>query len=143
MFAQHALSDLGFMSGCWEGSFGSGERQGVIEERYTSPSINIMLGTTRYLREGAAVQFEFTLIEAGEGGVAMTPYPRGNRSEHSFRLTTVDGRRAVFEAPEHDFPKRIIYDGGVEGMLSATIDGGEGSAQGSTWRMSSVKCSAR
>ncbi len=138
--AQHSMSAVAFMTGCWEGPFGSGERQGVIEERYTTPSANVLLGTTRYLRDGRAVQFEFTLLEVADGVLVMTPYPRGARSEHSFALTEVAGQRAVFEAPEHDFPKRIIYDGSVEGALTASIDGGEGSTESATWSMKRVPC---
>ena len=35
-------------------------------------------------------------------------------------------REAVFENPEHDFPKRIIYRKNSAGGLSAIVDGGEG-----------------
>ena len=33
---------------------------------------------------------------------------------------------AVFENPQHDFPKRIIYRKGEADSLTASVDGGEG-----------------
>ncbi|NNM04550.1 MAG: hypothetical protein HKO65_05555 [Gemmatimonadetes bacterium] len=139
-----SLADLAFMSGCWNGSFQSHDGEGVIEEHYTSPSENVILGTTRYLLDGRAVQFELTTLRAGEDGViTMLPYPGGERSPDGFRLTRVirtgEAVEAVFEAPEHDFPKRVIYRGDGDELV-ARIDGGEGSDQASTWEMRPVAC---
>lgn len=138
--AAQTLSDLAFMAGCWEGQAGGGT---VIEEHYTTPSSNLMLGTTRYLRDGATRQFEFTRITAGRDGVVLLPFPGGTASADPFRLTTVEADRAVFEAPEHDFPKRIIYRRDADGSLVARIDGGEGSDQASEWRMDAAPCHRR
>lgn len=41
------LHDLAFMTGHWNGAFQGRNGEGVIEEQYTSPSDNVMLGTTR------------------------------------------------------------------------------------------------
>jgi hypothetical protein len=132
------IQDLAFMSGCWEGSFQSRNGgTGVIEEQYTTPSDNVMLGTTRYLLDGRAVMFELATILRGDSGVVLTPYPRGRASEHGFRLTSADGASAMFEAPEHDFPKRISYR--LQGdTLVARIDDGSDTGQAQTWRM--VRC---
>lgn len=138
--AQTSLHDLSFMTGCWQGpADGAGM---VIEERYTAPSDNVMLGTTRYLKDGGTVQFEFTLLR-DEDGIAMFPYPGGRQSDIAFRLTHVaaaaDGTvRAMFEAPEHDFPKRIMYTGNTV-YLEANIDGGEGT-NSKRWRMTRTAC---
>lgn len=130
------LEAVAFMSGCWEGTFQSRKGAGVIEERYTDPSENVMLGTTRYMVDGRTTQFELTVIRlSDDGGVLLTPYPGGERSEHSFRMTETGSGRAVFEAPEHDFPKRIIYERAGDDGLRATIDdGGEGS-NAASWEM--------
>jgi hypothetical protein len=141
--ASPSLSDLGFMSGCWEGPFGNG---GIIEERYTSPSDNVMLGTTRYLRGSRAVQFELTILRADEeGGVTLHPHPGGTPSDHRFRLVSVTGGEtpsAVFHAPENDFPQRIVYSRapGTPAVLLARIDNGEASAQVQEWRMTAAPC---
>ncbi|HLS47992.1 MAG TPA: hypothetical protein VK012_05695 [Gemmatimonadales bacterium] len=47
---------------------------------------------------------------------------------------------ALFEAPEHDFPRRIRYTRGTDGALTALIDGGEGSDRVQEWRMKPMSC---
>jgi hypothetical protein len=45
--------------------------------------------------------------------------------------------RAVFENPEHDFPKRIIYRLTPDGSLNARVEGiekGRATAEEWTWR---------
>ncbi len=133
------LEDLGFLAGCWRGTFGGGS--GTIEEFYTSPSANLILGTTRYLRDGRAFQYEFTRIETNEGGVVMTPYPGGSPSEDPFRLTSVGDDVAVFEAPEHDYRKRIIYRANPDGSRTARIDGGMTDSGAQEWQLLPVDCS--
>ncbi|MFN2432365.1 MAG: DUF6265 family protein [Gemmatimonadota bacterium] len=140
--APAGLRQLGFMAGCWEGLFEVAGQAGVIEEHYTSPSTNLMLGTTRYLVEGAATGFEFSRIERTGTEIVLTPYPRGVASAHGFRLTQAGDDEAVFEAPRHDFPKRIHYRREPGGALVARIDGGQGSEKSAEWRMTPAACSA-
>jgi hypothetical protein len=136
------IEDLRFMSGCWHGTFESEKGAGTIEEHYTDPASNLMLGTTRYLRGGEAVEFEFSAIRRDDRGVWLTPYPGGVASPDAFRLTSVEGGRAVFEAPEHDYPKRILYRRDADGTLNARIDAGADDPAGSEWRMTPAPCAA-
>ena len=137
--AQHTdLSGLGFLTGCWAGPFAGGA--GTMEEFYTSPSSNLMLGTTRYLREGQTVQFEFTKIELRDGDIVLTPFPGGVPSADEFRLTHLAPTEAVFEAPEHDYPKRIVYRTEPDGTRVAQIDAGADDAEPRVWRLGSVPC---
>ena len=136
----HSLDELAFMAGCWRGPAGGTT---VIEEYYSTPSNNLMVGTTRYLRDGRTVMFEFTQITADSTGIFLLPYPRGRPSEDAFRLTVLQSGRAVFEAPEHDFPKRIIYRSESADVRIARIDGGAGSTQVQEWRMERVSCESR
>jgi hypothetical protein len=132
-----SLDELAFMAGCWEGPISG---TGTIEEMYSTPSENLIVGTTRYLRSGRAVQFEFTRIESSGEEIVLTPYPGGVASPASFELTTLEPGRAIFEAPEHDFPKRIIYRRNADGSRTARIDGGEGSPDAMEWHMQRVAC---
>ena len=134
------LRDLSFMTGCWEGAFQSSQGEGVIEEHYTTPSDNVILGTTRYLARDGTAQFEFALIQKDSTGIRLIPYPGGRRSEDAFRLTSVGDAAAVFEAPEHDFPKRIIYRRDEKGALVARVDGGPNDPDGRGWTMSPAPC---
>lgn len=136
--AGQSLDDLAFLSGCWEGPLSRG---GVIEEFYSAPSDNLIVGTTRYLRDGQAVMFEFSGIEHDSAGVTLWPYPRGNKSADGFRLTVVDSNGAVFEAPEHDFPKRISYIIESPDVRIARIDDGTDDGQSTEWRLKRTRCS--
>lgn len=135
----HELSGLAFLSGCWIGLAG---QDGTIQEFYTMPTANIMLGTTIYLREGKATGYEFTRIEKTQNGVVMMPYPNGKASEHPFVLTDLGPGRAVFEAPEHDYPKRILYSSPSDGVRIAQIDGGADDPEPTIWRMQRAVCDA-
>lgn len=135
--ADATLANLAFMAGCWKGDFANG---GVLEETYTSPSANLMLGVSRYLRGDTAVQHEFARITADSTGIALLPFPGGRPSEHEFRLTTLEASSATFEAPEHDFPKRIRYTRGLDGSLTARIDAGTDDSRTQEWRMEPVTC---
>jgi hypothetical protein len=79
----------------------------------------------------------YTRIEAGRR-LTLLPFPGGRPSELAFRLTRASGDSAVFEAPEHDSPKRIVYsraaaaDGAV---LVARIDDGKDSTRAMEWSM--------
>lgn len=131
------LDALAFMAGCWRGDFGGGA---ALEEFYTMPSDNLIVGVSRFLRAGRTHQYEFSRISADSSGVVLLPFPGGRPSEHGFSLTHVDGTSALFEAPEHDFPKRIRYSLDADGMLTARIDGGAGDTRVQEWRMSRAQC---
>ncbi len=137
---EYSLDELAFMTGCWRAPAGATT---VMEEFYSTPSNNLMVGTTRYLRDGRTVMFEFTQITADSTGITLLPYPRGRASEDAFHLTVLEDGRAVFEAPEHDFPKRIIYHRESADVRIARIDGGTGSTQAQEWRLERVSCEDR
>lgn len=124
------LDAVAFMAGTWCSSPPSGGT--MIEEHYTTPSANLVLGTTRYLRDGATVGHEITRIGADSAGVVLTPTPSGQAAV-PFRLTESAPGRAVFENPEHDFPVRIEYER-VGDELVARALGADGA--GPEWRMS-------
>jgi hypothetical protein len=98
-----------------------------------------MLGTSRYVREGEVVGFEFALLQSEGGDLTFLPHPGGVASEHLFRLTRAAPGEAVFEAPEHDFPRRITYRS-VPGGLEASADGGPDDDSPRVWTMRSIDC---
>jgi hypothetical protein len=124
-----SMAGLAFLAGTW---CGDADASGtVIEEQYTTPSANLVLGTTRYLRGGATVTFELTRIEADGDSIVLYPMPRG-RPSVGFRLVRLRADTAVFENLAHDFPIRILYR--REGSaLIARIEGTDG--DGAEWRM--------
>ena len=68
-----SLRQLDFMAGCWRGASGRGA---VIDEYYTPPTDNLMLGVSRYTKGGRVTTFEFTTITAkGDSDLVLTPRP--------------------------------------------------------------------
>jgi hypothetical protein len=135
--ARSSLADLGFMAGCWRGTTRSGT---TIEEFYTPPSSNLIIGATRYVRDGRVVDFEFTRIDQTDSGAVITPHPKGVRSV-SFAPKVIERNRAVWENPTHDFPQRILYTRVADDTLVARIEGRTPSEDRALeWRMTRATC---
>jgi hypothetical protein len=131
-----AVGNLAFMAGCWNGSARRGTA--IIEEHWTAPTANVMLGTTRYIAGDSTLSWEFTLIESGPGGVVMTPHPSG-QTPVPFRLVGSASGEAVFENPAHDFPQRITYRR-VADTLIARIEADTPERRAREWRLTPARC---
>lgn len=131
----YTLADIEFLAGCWAGEMGTLD----MREQWTEAEGGVMLSTTRYIRDGAVVDWEFGRIVEDAGGVTYWPYPRGTISEHGFPLVRTDGEY-VFENLEHDFPVRIVYVRDGEDGLSPRIEGRDGTGPG--WTLRRVPCPA-
>lgn len=97
----------------------------LIEERWMEPASNLMLGVSRTVRGDKVVEFEYLRIETRADGLYYVAQP-GGRPPTDFKLTTWDGTEAIFENPQHDFPKRIIYRKGPDNIVVVRIDAGAG-----------------
>jgi len=117
------IADLAWIAGDWQ-TDPSG--RAVSEEHWTRPAGGSMIGVSRTLVGDRTVSFEFLRIEVRGESIFYVASPKGRCPATDFKLTRVSGQEAVFENPEHDFPKRIIYRKNSEGGLSAIVDGGEG-----------------
>jgi hypothetical protein len=113
------IEALGWLAGCWAaagGEPGSGEQ-------WTRPAGGTMLGTARTVVAGETVGREFLEIrETLAGDLLYLASPAGQKTTW-FRLLPGEGRVAVFENREHDFPQRILYRLEDEGRLAARIEG--------------------
>jgi len=131
------VADLAFMAGCWRGLTASGT---TIEEFYSAPSANLIVGATRYVRAGRSVDFEFTRIDQSDSGAVITPHPKGVRSV-TFAPKVLRANRVVWENAAHDFPQRILYTRVSADSLVARIEGrtprGDRALE---WRMGRVAC---
>ncbi len=61
-------------------------------------------------------------IEENETGISYFASPRGS-SPTEFKLKETQGKKVIFENPEHDFPQRIIYELKEGNKLVARIEG--------------------
>ena len=82
-----------------------------------------MLGLNRTVsKDGKRVAFEFLRIEQRADGPVYLASPSGKPAT-PFRLTAIDGTSAVFENPEHDFPRSIRYTRQADGSLAVHLAG--------------------
>jgi hypothetical protein len=131
------LANLAFLAGCWRGPSGSGA---TIEEYYTAPADNLMLGLSRYTEGGRVTSYEFTTIAREGTEIVLTPRPSGQRPV-PFRLTRLDSAGAVWENPAHDFPTLIAYRRDPGDTLVARIEGpGREGRRSVEWRMVRAGC---
>ena len=126
-------SSLGWMTGHW--LWESGED--MSEELWLKPRSGLILGIHRTIRSGNPF-FEFLRIEFRDSSVVYVAQPRGvNTTE--FILVELGECSVVFENPDHDFPRRIIYrrDGDrLTSRIEGTIDG---SARQESWSWKQTK----
>jgi hypothetical protein len=126
------LNDLAWIAGSWVGT----SRGIEMEEHWTAPKGNSMIGVHRDVAKGRTVSFEFLRIEQQGDQVVYLASPGGRSPATPFPLKEVSGARVVFENPTHDFPQRIIYwkDGNdLRARIEGTMNGRPGSEE---WRWS-------
>lgn len=122
--AKAAIADLAWLAGAWVGSRSSGSS---IEERWSPPLGGAMLAVSRTVNtSGKMVAFEYLRIVERDGGLVYIAQPGGAKGTEfvlSELVTEKGSKRAVFDNPRHDYPKRIVYElsTGEGGGLSATI----------------------
>lgn len=116
--AKATIGDLGWLAGAWIGTRGSGSS---VEERWSPPLGGAMLAVSRTVNtSGKMVAFEFLRIVERDGGLVYMAQPGGAKATE-FVLSELGQKRAVFDNPRHDYPKRIVYELSDEGGLTATI----------------------
>ena len=90
------------------------------------PAGGSMLGMSRTVAGDRTVEFEFLRIEQRGETIYYVASPKGRCPGTDFKLTRVAVQEAVFENPEHDFPKRIVYRKNSDGSMTASVDAGAG-----------------
>ena len=113
------LHDFAWLAGSWQ--FTNGAR--CVEEHWTQPSSNMLVGTSRTVQGGRTVSFEFLRIEARADGIYYVPQPNG-RPPVDFKLSSENAAELVFVNPGHaDHLKRIVYKRQGDDALSARTEG--------------------
>lgn len=118
------IADVAWIAGDWQTAMGG---RSQVEEHWTKPAGGSMMGMSRTVAGDKTVEFEYLRIEQRADGVYYVAHPKARCPGTDFKLTRASTTEAVFENPQHDFPKRIIYRKSADDSLTATIDAGEGS----------------
>ena len=113
------LHDLAWLAGDWQMT--SANR--CIEESWTAPSGNLLVGMGRTVAHGKATSFEFMRIEARADGIFYVAQP-GGKPPVDFKLASESASELVFVNPGHaDHLKKVIYKREADGRLTARVEG--------------------
>lgn len=114
-----ALKSFAWLAGTWV--IVDGDKR--IEEIWTAPAADLMIGMSRTLQADKTESFEFMRIAARTDGVFYIAQPRGKPAVE-FPLQSWDGKQAVFVNPgNNDHLRRIVYRKTSDGSLTARIEG--------------------
>ena len=132
------VSQLRWMAGCWERRAAN---EPLVEEQWTVPRANLMLGAGRTTRGDTLVtEFEHTRISGTSGGGVFHAEPSG-QPPADFAAITLNDTIVVFANPAHDFPQRVIYRFGGTDSLFARVEGKSGGREvGIDFRYARVRC---
>jgi hypothetical protein len=117
--ARPTLQDFAWLAGHWR--IEQGER--LVDEQWMAPAGGLMIGMARNVQAGKVREYEFTLLRQEPNGDIVYVASPSKQTQTIFKLTSLRGGEAVFENPEHDFPKKVIYTRKADGSLLAAIEG--------------------
>jgi hypothetical protein len=95
----------------------------VVDEHWMAPAAGVMLGMSRTVMRGKAIEHEFLQIREGPGGALYYVAMPSGQKEAAFQVKSLSATEAVFENLQHDFPQRISYALQPDGSLLAAIEG--------------------
>jgi len=110
------LEQLAWLAGTWR----MGRPTGFVEETWIPAAGGGMLGVGRTISDGRMVSFEFVRIEQRGDRLVYIAQP-GGRSGTEFEMADQSADHVLFENPEHDFPKWVLYERRTDGTVMATV----------------------
>ena len=120
--AQTTVENLAWMAGGWQMTRGGA----CIEERWTAPAGDMLIGMSRTVKDGRTTSFEFMRIVSRADGIYFVAQP-GGRPPVDFKLASASGSEIVFVNPGHaDHLKRIVYRRAGPNELTARVEGEDG-----------------
>ncbi|MBL8859584.1 MAG: hypothetical protein JNL28_13840 [Planctomycetes bacterium] len=126
----YKIDDLSWMSGSWV----QGTGENTTDENWSHAAGGALMGTSRTVKAGKLVFFEYLRVETRRAKdedfdrLYYVAAPNGGKSTR-FELVKLEGKKAVFENPKHDFPKRISYWREGDDVLKARVEGDETSTE--------------
>ena len=113
------LQDIAWLAGEWQIM----SANQCVEEQWTAPSSNMLVGMSRTVAGGRTTGFEFMRIEARADGIFYVAQP-GGRPPVDFKLASESPTELVFVNPGHaDRLKKVIYRREADGRLTTRIEG--------------------
>lgn len=127
-----SIADLGWLAGRWTGEFPGGM---PMEEIWSAPAGESMMGMFRLMSGGRTSMYEFLLIEADGDEIALRfkhirrNYGTIDAEPLYLPAVEIGDKRVVFDNPKLKKPLRLVYELGGDDLLHVQIiSGGEAEA---------------
>lgn len=102
-------------------------KDGPLYEHWTKISDSLYSGKSFRIQQTDTLVLERVQLKYVNGKPCYAPtvanQNEGKEVQFPLKEISSDGKRFVFENPEHDFPQRIIYFFSSAGKLSARVEG--------------------
>lgn len=120
-YSQKEFEALDQINGTWRAIRSDGE----IMETWKRKSKTEFTGVSYMVSKADTMLLETVRLYIDSGQIIYAPLTAGQPQQQHvlFTLRSTDGRRFVFENPQHDFPTRIVYDFKTKDSLLAYIEG--------------------
>ncbi len=119
--SEKTLNDFKWFLGKWKGTM-----QGMdVRETWTMENETSFNGDGFVMSDMDTIFHESTKLQVQNGNIFYIANVPGNPAPVSFKLTFYENHKAIFENPEHDFPKKIIYTHVLPDSLIAVVEGEE------------------
>jgi hypothetical protein len=122
------LDSLVWLVGTWQRQ----ASHGTLYEKWTKVSDRTYEGDGFLVQNGDTTVTEYLRLEQFGEEVYYTARVPHNTYPVPFKLVLVEGKRCVFENPDHDFPQRIVYTRLPDERLQARIEGLQNGKQRAT-----------
>jgi Domain of unknown function (DUF6265) len=121
LLASDPLPMPGWMTGAWAG----GEGEAWVDEFWTPPRGNMMIGASRTGQGSKLLLFEHMRIEREADGTLVFWALPGGKNPTRFVAVHADGDDVIFENAANDYPQRVGYwrEGKVLRAQISLIDG--------------------
>ena len=110
------IRSLNWIAGDWQ----SITPEGAVEEHWTQPASDSMIGMSRTTRDGKTASFEYLRLELRDADVFYVAYPNA-RKQAEFKLIEMSPERLAFAGGD-EHVQRVVYQKEGDGLL-ARIEG--------------------
>ena len=115
---RRATAKLDWLAGCWR----QNTSDGIVEEQWTQPGGQMILGVGRTMRGDTTASFELMRIFGRRNLLIFEARPNGGKAVE-FVSSNLTPRVLDFRNSKNDFPQRVVYRYISADTLSAFIEG--------------------
>jgi hypothetical protein len=118
---ENKLKTMDWLVGTWENN----SEFGQMQENWEKINDSVFRGTSYLIKEKDTLNSESIALEIKDDQVLYVPIVKGQNNDQPivFLLTKQTTKQLVFENPNHDYPKKIVYNKITADSLVAVISG--------------------